>query len=68
MLQQRIAFEFGESGIAVRVGAVEPLEGAINVTAEGVDLGDLKSPDVLKTLDVVGLTRGSNWRSAEEAP
>jgi hypothetical protein len=38
ILEQRIGFDFGDSGIAFIVGAIEPLEGLVDLSPVGINL------------------------------
>jgi hypothetical protein len=46
-LQKEIAFHLGESAVALRVGPLEPFEGAVGAAAERVNLGNLEGAILL---------------------
>jgi hypothetical protein len=53
VLEQRIDLDAGQSGVALRVGAVQPRKGIVGFAAKSIDFSDLERRVVLKSLDVI---------------
>jgi hypothetical protein len=53
VLQQRITFNISETGIALGVSALQPLERPVGLTPEGIKLGNLEGGTCLILGDVL---------------